>query len=307
MQVVEIAEFGGPEVMRLVERADAAPGPGEVAVEIHATSVNPADWKTRRGTGNVVPALPHVLGRDFSGVVVEAGDGARFGPGDAVFGVCTTAQESAYATRIVISDEYVAAKPDNVSHVEAAAMALAGHTAMAAVIDSLKVRSGERVLIQGGAGGVGTMAVQLARHIGAEVGATARAVNHGYVKGHGAGTAVDYTTEDVAAAFGNCDAVLDCVGAKTAPTTFAALRPGGRAAFIATGKTPPPAPSPEVTSLKPDAFRSRERIERLAALIADGTLRPPEIVTLPLSDVARAHELSETGHVRGKIVLLPRG
>jgi NADPH:quinone reductase-like Zn-dependent oxidoreductase len=305
MMVIELREHGGPEVLHRVERPDPTPADGEVVVDIRAASVNAADWKIRRGTSVHDPRLPHVLGRDFSGVVSAVGPGAGLKVGDAVFGVCPASSEGAYAEKIAIEAEYVTAVPAGLSHAEAAAIALAGLTGMVALQDCLAVKAGEKVLIQGGAGGVGSMAVQIARHIGAEVGATASPANHDYVRALGAHRAIDYRAEDIAAVFGGCDAAFDCVGGAAVATTFAALKHGGRAAFIAVGRTPPAAPRADLASFKPDVFRSRERIERLARLVGSGAIRPPHIERMPLAEAARAHALSEAGHVRGKIVLEP--
>jgi NADPH:quinone reductase-like Zn-dependent oxidoreductase len=306
MRVIEIQGFGGPELMRVVERPDPVPGAGEVIVDILAASVNAADWKVRRGSAIMKINLPHVPGRDFSGVVSAVGAGADLEVGDAVFGVCPIGIEGAYAEKIAIGADCVTRKPEDWSHVEAAAIALAGLTAMVSLEDCLGLRAGERVLIQGGAGGVGGMAVQIARRIGADVGATARAENHDYVRELGADRAIDYRSGDIAAVFGGCDAVLDTVGEATMGTSFAALKPGGRAAFIAMGRTPPAPPRDDVSSAKPDVYRSRARMERLADLAATGAIRAPQIETMKLADVGRAHEASETGHVRGKIVLVTR-
>jgi len=305
MKAVEIAAFGGPEVLTLVDRPDPAPGPGEVVVDIRAASVNAADWKVRRGKSLNGVSLPHVPGRDFSGVVSVVGEGADLAVGDEVFAVCSTATESAYATKIVIAADLLAAKPAGLSHVEAAAMALTGLTSMIALEDTLKVQRGEKVLIQGGAGGVGGMAVQLARHLGCVVVATASGRNRAYVEGHGAHEVIDYTTEDVAALLGDCDAALDCVGGATVATTFAALRPGGRAAFIGSGAQAPESPRDDLVSLRPAVNRSRALMTRVARHIEAGVFRVPEIETIPLAEARRAHELSEAGHVRGKLVLVP--
>ncbi|MGR3661705.1 MAG: quinone oxidoreductase family protein [Paracoccaceae bacterium] len=303
MLVAEINEFGGPEVLKIVERPDPEAGPGEIIVDIRATSVNAADWKTRRGRSARGVALPHVLGRDFSGVVSACGSDVRFKPGDAVFGVCLVTQEGAYAEKIVISEEYITHLPEGLNHIEAAAIALAGLTAHASLIDCLKVKAGEKVLIQGGAGGVGSMAIQIAHHTGVHVGVTGRRENHEYLRALGTDETIDYRTQGVVETFGNCDAVFDCVGPATLETTFAALKSGGRAAFIGLGRTPPSPPGSDITSMVPDAYRSRERMEKLAELVQSGVIRPPFIKTMPFVEVAKAHALSETGHVRGKIVL----
>lgn len=304
MRVIEIPAYGPPEVLRLAERPDPAAGPGEVVVAIAAASVNAADWKIRTGASVHGATLPHVPGRDFAGTVIAAGQGADLPIGTDVFGVCPPETEGAYAERIAISANHVAAMPAGLTFVQAAACALAGLTAMVGLAECLQVRPGERVLVQGGAGGVGSMAVQLARHLGARVAATARAENHDYLRGLGAEQVVDYRTADLVAALDGMDAVFDCVGPATLASTFSVLRPGGRAAFIGMGRHAPPSPRPDTLSLKPDVRRDRGRLDRLAALLASGAMRPPQIRTLPLGQAAQAHRQSEAGHVRGKLVLV---
>ncbi|OWU86055.1 hypothetical protein ATO6_04090 [Oceanicola sp. 22II-s10i] len=305
MKVMEIREYGGPEVLTPAERPDPVPGDGEVLVEIKAASVNAADWKVRRGKSLAQHPLPHVPGRDFSGVIVAAGPGADLPVGQEVFGVCPTETEAAYASHILFKSELLGRKPAALSHVETAAIALAGLTAMVALEDTLHLKAGEKILIQGGAGGVGGMAVQLAHHLGATVVATARAENHDYLRELGVDQAIDYRGADLGELLGDCDAAFDCVGGGTVEGTFAALKPGGRAAFVASGATAPEATRPDVTSLRPAVSRSRERLERVTAHLEHGAWKPPVIEVMPLSDAVKAHELSEAGHVRGKIVLVP--
>lgn len=305
MLVIEFKEYGAPDVLKPAERPDPVPGAGEVLVEIHAASVNAADWKVRRGKAMQKHALPHVPGRDFSGVVVACGEGADLKVGDEVFGVSPQDKEGAYASHIVFASELLALKPPSLSHVETAAMALTGLTAMVGLEDTLAVTAGEKVLIQGGAGGVGGMAIQLAHHLGCHVAATARSENHGYLRQMGADLCIDYREADLAEVLGDRDAVYDCVGGATVPGSFAALRPGGRAAFIGSGATAPEPTREGVTSLRPAVTRSRERLERVVAHTIAGAWAPPEIEEMALTEAARAHTESEAGHVRGKIVLVP--
>jgi NADPH:quinone reductase-like Zn-dependent oxidoreductase len=303
MQVVEIHEYGGPDVLKINERPDPKAGPGEVVVDIHAASVNAADWKSRRGSTRFDRVLPHVLGRDFSGVASMCGAGVRFNVGDKVFGVCLASRKGAYAEKIAISENQVTFVPPSLNHIQAAAISLAGLTAQVSIVDCLKVQAGEKLLIQGGAGGVGGMAIQIAKEAGATVGTTGRSENHDYLRSFGADVTIDYQSDDISQMFGDCDAVFDCVGPATVETTFSALRTGGRAAFIGMGRTAPEPARPDITSLVPDVHRNRARLERLASLFETDGLCPPVITTFALADIAKAHRLSEAGHVRGKIVL----
>src|SRR6476469_9873570 len=165
MKAVLLTAHGGPEMLRYGDAPDPTPAPGEIVVDVHAASVNAADYKVRLG-GRRNIKIPHILGRDFSGVVASLGAGVSdFAVGDAVFGVNETANEGAYAEKLAIKAAIVARKPDRLSHLEAAAMALTGLTAIWAIEDTGQLRRGETILIQGGAGGVAGFAIQLARHI----------------------------------------------------------------------------------------------------------------------------------------------
>jgi len=296
--------FGPPEVLRYGDYPDPIPRPGEVLIDIHAASVNAADWKMRSGQYSSRVDLPHIPGRDFSGVVAAAGEGADdFEPGAAVFGVCEVPREGAYAEKIAIRQEIVARKPDTLTHVECAAVALVGLTALVSIEDTLKLEAGETILIQGGAGGVAGFAIQLAKHIGARVIATASAANRDYVLGLGADEVIDYRTQDFTQLVSGCDAVFDTVGGEVTARGFAVLRPGGRAATIAAGAAAPASPRADVTSLRPQVDRDRVHLERIVALIAQGAVRLPEIAVFPLFEAAAAHRVSEARHLRGKLVL----
>jgi NADPH:quinone reductase-like Zn-dependent oxidoreductase len=299
--------FGGPEVIEYGELPDPVPGRGEVLVDIHAASVNAADWKMRAGKYSAAIAFPHIPGRDFSGVVAALGPGARdFAPGDAVFGVCEVPREGAYAERIAIGQAIVARKPDRLTHAQCAAVGLAGLTALVAIEETLALQAGETVLVHGGAGGVAGFAIALAAHLGARVVTTASAANHDYVRALGAAEAIDYRTQDFARLVSGIDAVLDTVGGDVTARSFAVLRPGGRLASIAGGAAAPVSPRPDVASLRPKVDRDRRRLERVAALVAQGIVPLPAIVEYPLAQAADAHRVSEARHLRGKLVLRVR-
>lgn len=294
--------FGGPEVLEYGELPDPVPGPRDVLVDVHAASINAADWKMRRGNYGPQP-FPHVPGRDFSGVVAKsAGD---FQPGDEVFGVCLVPQEGSYAEKIAIPEAIVARKPSKLSHVQAAAIALTGLTALISIEDTLKLRKGETILIQGGAGGVAGFAIALAKHLGARVITTASAENHEYVRSLGADEVVDYRKDDFVKKISGCDAVFDTVGGEVTPKSFAVLKPGGRFATIAQFGVAP-SPRSDVQSLRPKVDRDRPHLERVAELVAQGIVPLPQIREYPLAQAAEAHRVSEARHLRGKLVLRVR-
>ena len=226
--------------------------------------------------------------------------------GDEVFGVLELGREGAYAEKVFIAASLVAKKPSGLSHVDAAALALTGLTALCSVEDSLKLKSGETILIQGGAGGVASFAIQLAKHLGARVITTASAANLSYLRGIGADQVIDYNTTDFTKAVSNCDAVFDTVGGDVAARSFAVLKPGGRAAFIASGAKAPTPERSDVTALRPIVGRDRPHLDRIAALYQAGVIRPPDVTVYELSEAVEATRISEARHVRGKLVFKVR-
>jgi len=295
MKAAFIERHGGPEVLKYGEMPDPVARSGDVLVDIVAASVNGADWKVREGKAGQIAHFPYILGRDFSGVVSAIGDG-----------VCDVGQEGAYAEKIAIKAAIVAKKTDALSHVDAAAMALAGLTAICAIEDTLKLKAGETILIQGGAGGVASFAIQLSKHLGARVIATASAANHDYVRKIGADEIIDYNAVDFTKAVHDCDAVFDTVGGDVAQRSFAVLKPGGRAAFIASGPQAPKPDRGDVVALRPNVGRDRPHLERIVTLVSTGAVLPPEVTRYKLSDAAAAHQVSQSRHFRGKLVFAIR-
>jgi NADPH:quinone reductase-like Zn-dependent oxidoreductase len=301
-----IEQFGGPDVIKYGDLPDPVAGPGQVVVDVVAASVNGADWRVRAGL-YAETKFPLVLGRDFSGMVAALGAGVDdLKVGDAVFGVLEAGREGAYAEKVAITAAIVAKKPVALSHTDAAALALTGITALISIETTLQLQRGETILIQGGAGGVASVAIQIAKHIGARVITTTSAANVDYVRGLGADQVVDYTAQDFTRVVSGCDAVFDTVGGDVAQKSFAVLRPGGRGAFIASGMQAPKPERDDVTALRPAVGRARAPLERIAELVAIGAVRPPEIKQFPLSQAAEAHRVSEGRHFRGKLILQVR-
>jgi NADPH:quinone reductase-like Zn-dependent oxidoreductase len=308
MKAAYLEKFGGPEVLQYGDVADPVAAPGEVVVDVHAATVNAADWKFRAGEyarhANV--KFPQIPGRDFSGVVSAVGDGADLKVGDAVFGVLGAGKEGTYCEKLAIPAALVAKKPDGLSHINAAALALTGLTAINSVEDTLKLQRGEKILIQGGAGGVAGFAIQFAKYLGARVVTTTSAANVDYVRGLGADEVIDYNAQNFTRVVSGCDAVFDTVGGDVAKQSYAVLKPGGRAAFIASGAEAPKPDRSDVTGLRPPVPRSRKAMERIAELWTAGAIRPPEIKLYKLAQAADAHRLSQSRHFKGKLVFQVR-
>lgn len=305
MKAIYFMQNGGPEVLQYGEQPDPVANEGQVVVDIHAASVNGADWKTRSGYHAPTKKFPHIPGRDFSGVVSAVGRGVtEFKIGDEVFGVVESSAENCYAEKVAINASIVTKKPASWSHVEAAALGLVGLTAIVSIENALQVKAGQTVLVQGGAGGVASFGLQLAKHLGARVISTCSAANVDYVKSLGADQVIDYNKENFTKVLKDCDAVFDTVGGEVAKNAFKVLKRGGRAAFI-NGPAPTP-PYEDMASLKPDASRKRAHLDRIVQLVTSGAVKLPQITTYALADAQAAHRVSEGRHLRGKLVLVVR-
>ena len=306
MKAVRMHAYGGPEVLHYEEAPRPEPGPGEVLVRVHAAAVNPVDWKIREGYfKDLLPhALPLVPGWDLSGEVEAAGQGAaRWKPGDAVCSRPDIARDGAYAEYVVIRETEAARKPRALDHVHAAALPLAGLTAWQALFDSAGLASGQRVLVHGASGGVGTLAVQLAKWKGAEVIATASEGNLSFLRALGADEAIDYRAVPFEEAVKDVDVVFDTIGGDTQQRSWKVLKPGGILVSIVS----PPSPElalehgvrEDFVFVEPDG----EELAQLVELVDEGRLKTVLEAALPLTEARRAQELSRSGHTRGKLVL----
>ena len=307
MRAITQMALGGPEVLELADVPRPEPGPTEVLVRVAAAGVNPVDWKIR-ARGGFLGEPPFTVGWDVAGIVEDVGLGVtRFEPGDRVFGMPRFPKEAgAYAEYVTAPSRQLARTPELLTDVEAAALPLAGLTAWQALVDTADVQPGRRVLVLGAAGGVGHLAVQIAKARSAYVIGTARAAKHAFLAELGADEAIDYTSEVVEAHVHDVDVVLDLVGDEASGRALAALRDGG--IFIVV-------PSASGIELLREAAGGRVRVtgilvepdrlglEALAELVERGALRPHVAATFPLEQAAAAHELGETGRTQGKLVL----
>lgn len=321
MRAMVIERFGGPEELHLAELPQLQAAPGEVLIRVGYAGVNPADWKIREGwLQHVVPfRLPHVLGFDGAGVVAALGEGVSgLHAGERVVTASNQGKGAwgTYAEYVVSDADRVVPLPGSIGLAVAAALPTAGITSWEALFDVGDVQAGQRVLINGGAGGMGSWCIQLARMAGAVVAATCGLANLEYVRSLGADLAIDYRSQDVTAAVRawapeGLDLVVDTVGQGTLLQSVELVRPGGVIASVGTLIAGEPQPDaaraaargvrivPTMSSFERQGRQLRALVEALAA----GRLRAPALEVLPLAAAAQAQRRVQAGHVRGKLVL----
>jgi NADPH:quinone reductase-like Zn-dependent oxidoreductase len=313
MRAMTISEWGDPDVLTEARVPRPEPRPTEILVAVHAAGLNPVDWKSRASGGFGLWQDPPILGWDVSGVVAAVGPGATlYSIGAEVFGMPHfPAQAGAYAEYVVAPSRQFAPKPAALGHVEAAALPLVGLTAWQGLAEVAQVQPGQRVLVHAAAGGLGHVAVQVAKALGAYVIGTASAGKHDLLRELGIDEAIDYTSVDFAQAVRDVDVVFDTIGGDYAARSLAVLRDGGMLMSLTGGGEP----GPEVvaagaargirtgwTLVEPD----RHGLLALSDLVAAGRLRPIVAETFDLADVARAHAAGATGRTTGKLVLRVR-
>ena len=296
MLAVVMHTTGGSDVLQLEDVARPQPRAGEVVIRVRAAAVNPVDWKLRRGL--VTAPLPTGLGMDVAGIV-ETSSAAGFAAGDEVFGIATSGGYAEFATAAAAA---IARKPRGLTFEQAAAIPVSGLTAWQGLFERGRLEPGQILLIAGAAGGVGHLAVQLARHHGATVIGVGSSRNRDFVLGLGADAFVDYTRQNVTDVARDVDVVLDTVGGSTTESLVPAIREGGVLVTIA--YPPEKAPAARGVQVEPLAMTpNAAQLADIGELIESGAVRVELAAVLPLTDVRHAHELSESGHTRGKIVL----
>ncbi|MGY6026725.1 NADP-dependent oxidoreductase [Streptomyces spinosirectus] len=308
MRAISQDVLGGPEVLKEVELPRPEPRTNEVLVRVRAAGVNPTDWK-HRATGGFLGRPPFVLGWDVSGVVEAVGIGvARFRPGDEVYGMLSYPfGHGSHAEYVTAPARWFAHKPASLDHTRAGALPLVSLTAWQALVEYADVRPGQRVLVHAAAGGVGHVAVQIAKARGAYVIGTASAGKHEFLRGLGVDEAVDYRETDFAEAVKDVDVVLDTMGGDTGQRSLRVLRPGGIVVSIipiGSDEFPDEAERLGVRALRMLVDASSSDLEAITELVEAGKLRPEIAGTFPLAEAAEAHRLGETGRTSGKLVLL---
>jgi NADPH:quinone reductase-like Zn-dependent oxidoreductase len=306
MKAVRIHGFGGPEVLRYEDVPKPEAKVGEILVRIRAAGVNPIDWKVRSGYMKEMfqSRLPLILGVDMAGTVEATGAGVtEFKPGDAVYGYTGTSKGGTYAEYITADESSLAPKPESLDFIQAAALPLVSLVGWQTLFDIAHLEKGQTVLIHGASGGVGHIAAQLAKWKGAKVVGTASARNLDFLREIGVDMVIDYQKTRFEEMLRNIDVVLDTQAGDTQQRSYKVLKKGGVLVSTLGIENPAEAEKYEVRATgfmaQPDGSELRE----IARLIDEGKLKPAVSTVMPFKDAAKAHELSQTGHVRGKIVL----
>jgi NADPH:quinone reductase-like Zn-dependent oxidoreductase len=307
MKAVHIHEMGGPEVLRYEDVPVPEPGAHEVLVRVHAAGVNPVDWKIREGQFGRI-ALPAVMGSDFSGEVEALGpEVTEFRVGEPVFG--SVADESgSYAEFTLADTSTIIEKPSGLDHVQAAAIPIPAMTAWQALFDNAKLREGQKVLIHAAVGGVGSFAVQFAKWKGAHVIGTASGSNAELARSLGVDEFIDYRSTRFEDKVRDADVVFDTIGGETQERSWKVLKKGGVLVSIVQPPTEKTAAAHGVRGvfMAEDAKRTEE-LKQIADLVGSGRVKVNVETILPLREARKAQELSQSGHARGKIVLLVTG
>jgi len=306
MKAVVMHGYGGPEVLKLEQVARPEPKDDEILIRVMAASVNPVDVAIRKGyLAELVGKLPFVPGMDVAGVVEKCGSKVtNFKKGDPIFAFFTLKDEGGYAEFVLAKQNEIAAKPKTVDYPQAAAVGAAGATAWEALVDTAKLGPGQTVLIHGGAGGVGHLAIQIAKARGAKVFATGSTANQDFLKQTGADVAIDYTKTKFEEVAKDVDVVLDMVGEDTLERSYAVVKKGG---IIVSIVDEPKQAALDARGIRGVALRCEPKAEvmqELSRLMETQKLKPIVSQTFPLTEVTKAQDQIATRHTRGKIALV---
>lgn len=308
MRAAQISSYGGKDVLQITSDAPKPPiGAGQILVEVHAASVNPFDWKVREGLSRQMAPLtfPATLGGDLAGIVAEVGEGVQgFLVGQAVYGQAGALSGSgSFAEFAPVKAESISQKPESVDFVTAAAVPLTAVSAYQALVETMNLGSGQKILIHGGAGGIGGFAIQLAKHLGAYVAATASASDLDFVRSLGVGKAIDYATQKFEDEVHDFDAVFDTIGGDTYTRSFQVLKAGGLVVSMAEQPNKELMEVRKVTASHQFTQMSPERLQAVTQLVDDGVLKVTIDEVFPLEEAAEALEYLKLSHHRGKVVL----
>lgn len=307
MKAIRIHQFGEPDVLKLEKVPVPEPGPSDVLVQVRAAGVNPVDAKTRAGKAlyRDTQPFPFIPGWDISGVVVGKGSQAnRFNPGDEVFGLARFPQiGAAYAEYTAVPEDHLAHKPASLDHISAAALPLVSLTAWQALFDAANLSGGQTILIHAAAGGVGHIAVQLAKNVDAHTFGTASDTHGDFLRSLGLDQWIDYHKTRFEDVVHQADVVLDTIGGEARERSWQVLKPGG---ILVSLRSTPLGNSPQTHKVRGENILVRpdgSQMSEIARLAAKSLLRPHIFKVFPLHEAAAAHRLLELGHTAGKIVL----
>lgn len=307
MKAAQVNEYGGQDALKIQEVPDPEPLMGQVIVAVHAAGVNPFDYKVRDGSyKDYFPInFPSTLGGDVAGTVAEVGEGVEgFEVGQAVYGMANAGGgQGSFAEFTPVKATSLVAKPNSVDFVTAAALPLAGVSAYQALVDHIGLKAGQKILIHGGAGGIGSLAIQIAKDIGAYVATTASADEADYVKSLGADEVIDYQNQDFSTILKGYDAVFDTVGGETNTKSYTVLQPGGCLVSMVQGPDEALVKQYEVNYVQQSSQATPERLTAIAELVDAGKLKVNVDKTFPFDQAAEALEYLKTGHPRGKVVI----
>lgn len=308
MKAAQLTAYGGQDTVRVTDDVSKpTAGSEQVVIEVHAAAVNPFDVKVREGMVQQMAQLdfPATLGGDFAGIVSEIGEDVEgFSVGQAVYGQAgALSGQGSFAEFTPVKASQVAAKPDSLDFENAAALPLVSVSAYQALIDHMNLQKGQKILIHGGGGGIGSMAIQLAKHVGAHVATTVAAKDIDFVKELGADEAIDYQSQDFTSVLKNYDAVFDTVGGETTAKSYTILKPGGALVSMAAQPDDALVRQYQVTFTSQFTQVTTKRLNAVSALVGDGVIKPIIDKVFPLERAAEALEYQKTGQPRGKVVL----
>ena len=305
MKAIRIHAYGGAENLKYDEVPRPEPQAGQVLIQVYAAGVNPVDWKIREGFFQQVYdySLPVIAGADVAGVVASVGDGVTtLQPGQAVYGTAVMALSGAYAEYAVGYADAIAPKPKTLDYIHAASVPIVAITAWQALFDGANLQPEQSVLIHGGAGGVGRYAIQLAKWKRARVIATASAANLDDLRNLGVDQAIDYASQPFEQQVKDVDVVLDLVGGETQARSWQIIRPGG--VLVSTLGVPESGIPQGIKAVPVFAnLRANSQLQQIAQLIDDGQIKASIEQVFELAEAAKAQEVSQHGHPRGKLVL----
>ncbi len=308
MRAAQISEYGDPSVLQINEVETPVPKPGQVLVEVYAASLNPFDTTVRSGRlKDAIPLqFPATLGGDIAGIVSGLGDGVNsFNIGDKVYGQASivAGNSGAFAEFAATSEKQIAKAPSDLDFQQIASLPLVGVSALQATMEHINLHSGQKIFIHGGAGGIGTIAIQIAKHLGAFVATTAKDAGADLVKTLGADEIINYETHDFAQILNGFDAVFDTVGGDDFNKSLTILKKGGIAVSMITQPDEAKARELEVTALHQATKVNTEKLDKLTKLVEDGVIVTQVNKVFPLDNIKEAFKARESGATPGKVVI----